>query len=90
MLTWPLTADERRPGRHADRRRTEGVGEVQPFRHESVKMRCLDQRMAMRPDAVVPVLVGHDQDDVRRRQLVLLSRGQTGSLPERGAADKAG
>ena len=56
---------DRVAGRHAHRAGGVGVGEAHPAPHQPVQVGRVDVAVAERGDRVEPLLVGHDEEDVR-------------------------
>ncbi len=77
-----LAGEQARPGTDAHRRRDEAMGERRPFPRQPVQVRCVHPGRTERADRVRPLLVGHEQDDVRSCGIGHVSRA---SVPRRGS-----
>ena len=62
-----LTGRERRTAGHADRARAHGAVEDHAVGRDGVKEGCADDRVPCEAGEVCPVLVGHQEEDVRLR-----------------------
>lgn len=59
------------------------MAESSPFARDAIEIGCQDGRMAVRPDTVAALLVGHQEEDVRPlRTCSGASRAKAGCGPE--------